>query len=75
MSRRFRALEQLLGLVVHQDDVGAFVGDENRIRDVLEDEVQAVALSGRPLLGLTDPLNLLLQFVGRAAQVGDVAQH
>jgi hypothetical protein len=38
-------LKELFGLVVHQDDVRPFVRDENRIRDVLEHEIQAIALA------------------------------
>ena len=41
----FADLKELLGLVVHQDDVRPFVGDENRIGDVLEDQVEPVALA------------------------------
>ncbi len=68
-------VEELLRLVVHEDDVGGAVGDEDRVGDVLEDQVEAVALVGRLDLGLPDALDLPLQFVGCAAQVGHVAQH
>ena len=68
-------MEQLLGLVVHEDDVRRAVGDENRVGDVLENEVEAIALVARFDLGLTHTLDLTLQLARRAAQVGDVAQH
>ncbi len=68
-------MEELLRLVVHEDDVGGTVGDENRVGDVLENQVEPVALVGCLDLGLTDALDLSLQLVGRAAQVGHVAQH
>ena len=68
-------LEQLLGLLVHQDDVGAVVGDENRIRDVFQNQVQAVALPLRLDLRQSDPLNLPLELVCGATQIGHVAQH
>ena len=79
-SRRVRAvrladLEELLGLIVHQDDVRALVGDENRIGDVLEDEVQAIALAAHGDFRLSHALHLSLELVRGAPQVGDVAQH
>ena len=69
------SVEELLRLVVHEDDVGGAIGDEDRVGDVLEDQVEAVALVGRLDLGLPDAPDLPLQFVGCAAQVGHVAQH
>ena len=50
ISRRVRGsrsldLKELLGLVVHQDDVRPLVGDEDRIGDVLENEIQAIAFA------------------------------
>ena len=71
----FADLKELLGLVVHQDDVRPFVGDENRIGDVLEDQVEPVALAAHGDLGLAHALHLSLELVRRAAQIGDVAQH
>ena len=68
-------LEQLLGLLVHQDDVGAVVGDENRVGDVLENQVQAVALALRLDLRQPHALHLALELVGGAAEVGHVAQN
>ena len=37
--------EQQLRLAVHEDDVRPVVGDENRIGDVREDEIETVALA------------------------------
>ena len=50
ISRRVRGfdgadLKELLGLIVHQDDVRPLVGHEDRIGDVLEDEVEAIAFA------------------------------
>ena len=72
---RLAHLEELLGLVVHQDDVRPLVGDENRIGDVLEDEIQPIALAAHADLRLPHALHLSLELVRRAAQIGDVAQH
>ncbi len=79
-SRRVRGsrladLKELLGLIVHQDDVRPLVGDENRIGDVLEDEIQAIAFAAHGDLGLSHALHLSFELVRRAAQIGDVAQH
>ena len=79
-SRRLRRLgvadlKELLGLIVHQDDVRPLVGDENRIGDVLEDEVQAIALAAHGDFGLSHALHLSFELVRGAAQVGDVAEH
>ena len=68
-------LEELLGLLVHQNDVRTLVGDENRIGDVLEDEIQAIALAAHGDLSLPHALHLPLELVRGAAEVGDVAEH
>ena len=68
-------LKQPLGLVVHHDDVRLVVGHEDRVGDVLEDEVQAVTLARRVELGQADALHLSLELVAGASQVRDVAQH
>ena len=80
ISRRVRGfgvahLEELLGLIVHQDDVRPLVGHENRVGDVLEHEVQAIALAAHGDFRLAHALHLSLELVRGAAQVGDVAQH
>jgi hypothetical protein len=68
-------LEQPLGLIVHEDDVRLVIGDENRVGGVLEDDVQAIALAACFVLGETDALDLLLELVSGAAQIGDVAEY
>ncbi len=70
-----RQLEQPLRLRVHEDDLRLVVGDEDRIADVAQDQVQAVALARRFLLGEPRPLVLPLELDRRALEVGDVAQH
>ena len=65
----------MLGLIVHQDDVRSLVRHENRVGDVLEDEIQAVALGRRFLFGEAHALNLPFQLVRGAAQIRDVAKH
>src|SRR5207248_4516281 len=56
-------LEQNLGLIVHEDDVRPFVSDENRVGDVLEDEIETIALRRRLLFGLTHALDLTLELI------------
>jgi hypothetical protein len=68
-------LEQLLRLRIHEDDVRAIVRHEDRVGDVLENEVEAVALTRRVDLRQPAALHLALELRHRAAQVGDVAQH
>src|SRR5262245_18541499 len=68
-----RSMEELLRLVVHQDDVGGSVGHQNRIGDVLEDQVQTIALVGRLDLGLPNALHLPFELVRGPAEIGDVA--
>ncbi len=69
------SLEQLLGFLVHQDNVGAVVGDENWIGDVLQNQVQAVPLPLRLDLRQSHPLNLPLELVCGATKIRHVAQN
>ena len=68
-------LEQALRLIVHQDDLGRVIRHEDRVGDVLEDEVEPVALTRGLHLRLPHALHLPLELVRRAAQVRHVPQH
>ena len=68
-------LEQLLRLLVHEDDVGAIIGHEDRVGHVLENEIQPVAFALGVDLRKPYALYLALELVRCAPQVGDVSQH
>ena len=61
--------------VVHQHGLADRVGDDDRVRHRVDDQVQAVALGAGGRFEHAQPLIVLLDLLGRAAQVGDVAQH
>src|SRR5688572_20631254 len=65
-----RNLEEALGLPVHQNDVGLLVRNENRVADVLENQVEPVLLATGLQLSLTDAFELMLELGRRALQVG-----
>jgi hypothetical protein len=68
-------LEEPLRLLVHQDDLRVIVRHEDRVGDVLENQVQPVPLSRCLQLCLTHALHLAFELVRRAPQIGHVAQH
>ena len=65
----------MLGLIIHEDDVRPLVGDENWIGDILENQVEPVALGRRFHLGKAHALYLSFELIRRSPQVGDVAQY
>jgi hypothetical protein len=67
--------EEPVGVRVHQDDVGQMVGDQDRVADVLQDDVEPVAFLPRLVLRRPRPVVLHLQLAEGVAQVGDVAEH
>ena len=71
-ARRDR--EQPLGRPVHERRRAARVGDDDRVGDRVDDEIQAVAFRARLHLGDPQAAVVLLDFLAGAAQVGDVPQ-
>ena len=69
-----RHREQPLGRPVHERRRAARVGDDDRIRDRVDDEIQAIAFRARLHLGDPQAAVVLLDLLARPPQVGDVAQ-
>ena len=66
--------EEALGGRVHHDEVARGVGDQDGIRDRVDDEVEPIALGPDLRLGGAELLVVLLDLLGRAPEVGDVPQ-
>ena len=67
--------EQILGRRVHQHRGAGRIGHDDRIGDRVDDQVQPIALGAHRRFGDAQLLVVLLDLLGRAPQVGDVAQH
>ena len=72
-SHRHR--EQPLGRLVHQRRRAARVGDDDRVGDRVDDEIQAIAFRARLHFGDPQAAVVLLDLLARPPQVGDVAQN
>ena len=69
-----RHVEQPLGRLVHEDDVALRVGDEDRIGNRVDDEIQPVPLVAHLRLRHPQRAIALFDLLARVRQVGDVAQ-
>ena len=67
--------KQALGGIVHQRDLALLIGDDDRIGDRIDQQVQAVALGTHLGLGRAQLDVVLVDLPRRHAEVGDVAQN
>ena len=66
--------EQALGGRVHHDEVARGVGDQDRVRDRIDDEIEAIALGPDFRLRRAKLLVVVLDLLRRAPKVGHVPQ-
>ena len=68
----FRRTEQILGHGIQQNNLGRIVGNDDRVTDVLDDQVEAIAILADDFFGVAELLQIGANFFIGATQVSYV---
>ena len=71
----FRRTEQIFCHRIEQDNLGRIVGNDNRVADVLDDQIKAIAILAHNFFGSAELLQIGTDFFIGAPQVSYVTHH